>query len=181
MKLLARLLGSAAFSALLIGLPIMAQGINIDYNRSVDFKQLKSYSWQKIHATDPQIEERISAAVNRDLSSLALNQVNGNADLLITAVEATKNPQEYATFYNSLTGFTWRRGWNTHGFTDAIRSVRRIPLGTLVLDMYDGKTHQLLWRATVDEFVSTSAEKNDESMDKAINAMLDEFPPKYEK
>jgi hypothetical protein len=181
MRSLARLLGSAAFGALLVGVPLLAQGIKIDYNPSVNFKLLKSYSWQKIHATDPQVEQRISAAVDRDLANLALHEVDKNADVVITVVEVAKDPQEYTTFYNSLSGFTWRRGWGTGGFADSIRSVRRIPLGTLVFDMYDGKTHKLLWRATVDEFVSKSTDKNDQTMDKAINGMLDKFPPKKEK
>jgi hypothetical protein len=59
--------------------------------------------------------------------------------------------------------------------------VRQIPVGTLVLDMYDGKTHKLVWRGTADEVISRSTDKNDDSMDKAINAMLDKFPPKGQK
>jgi hypothetical protein len=47
--------------------------------------------------------------------------------------------------------------------------------------MYDGKTHQLLWRATADESVFKSADKNEQELDKVINTMLDKFPPKSEK
>ena len=181
MKSLARLLGGAVFGVLLVGVPMLAQGINIDYNHSVNFRQLKSYSWQKIHATDPQVESRISAAVNRELANLQFNQVEKNGDFLITVVEVSKNKAEYANFYRELSGFDWRRGWGTHGFADSIPNVRSIPLGTLIVDLYDGKTHQLLWRASVDETIYKSEDKNDLTMDKAIDQILDKFPPKGEK
>jgi len=176
MKYFSKLLGSAVFSALLIGAPLLAQDVNVDYDHTADFKRMTTYSWQKIHATDPQVEERISAAVNRNLVNLGFNTVDKNPDLLITVVDVTKNPREYGSFYASLKGFNWRRGWGSKGFSDTARTVQQIPLGTLVFDLYDGKTHQLLWRATVDEAVAKSSDKNSLVLDKVIGEMLDQFP-----
>lgn len=183
MKSFAKMFGAAMFGAYLLGTPLLAQTINIDYDHSVDFKQYKSYHWEKVHASDPDVEQRINLALDRDLNTLSLHEVDskGKPGLFVTAVEATKSSQEYVDFYKSIASFVSHRSWGSGGFSDSVARVGQIPVGTLVLDMYDGKTHKLVWRGTAEEAISRSTDKNDDSMDKAINTMLDRFPPKGEK
>jgi hypothetical protein len=147
----------------------------------VNFAKFKTYTWQKIHATDPSVEDRITIAANRDLSQRYMTEVDKGADVYITAVEVTADKQEFASFYDGLGDYSWQRGWGAGGFLDNEATAQDIPLDTLVLDMYDGKTHKLLWRGTVTQPVGGSEDKNDQKIDKAVTALIGKYPPKYKK
>ena len=55
-----------------------------------------------------------------------------------------------------------------------------ISIGTLVLDMYDPSTKQLVWtgNATKSLDPSSNQEKNQKNLTKAMQKLLKNFPPK---
>ena len=50
-------------------------------------------------------------------------------------------------------------------------------VGTLVLDMYDSRTRDLVWRGWASDTLSNKPEKNQDKLSKSINKMFDHFPP----
>ena len=50
-------------------------------------------------------------------------------------------------------------------------------MGSLVLDFYDARTKQLIWRGVSSEALSNNPEKNEKKLDKAVDKMLEHFPP----
>ena len=109
-----------------------------------------------------------------------MQQVQSGGDLAVTAIGNVKNQQEYNTFYDGLggAGFGWgRRGWGG-GFGESTTSVQNVPIGTLMVDLYDTSTHQLVWRGTSQEEISSKPDKNTSKVDKSIDKMFDKFPPK---
>jgi hypothetical protein len=55
-----------------------------------------------------------------------------------------------------------------------------ITTGTLVLDMYDPATKQLVWTGRASKTLDASAnqEKKQKNLDKAMQKLLKSFPPK---
>ena len=49
--------------------------------------------------------------------------------------------------------------------------------GTLVVDLYDAKTKQLIWRGSAEDTLSDKAEKNEKNLDKGVAKMFKKFPP----
>ena len=94
MKALTHALALVSFAALTA--PVFAQNISIDYDHTVNFLKFKTYSWGKIHATDPSVEDRITIAMKRDMAGRYMTEVGSNSDITITTVEATKDKQEFA-------------------------------------------------------------------------------------
>ena len=181
MKSIARSLATVFFAATMSATPILAQTVTIDYDHTVNFAKFKTYTWDKIHATDPSVEQRITIALNRDMGGRYMTEVSKDGDVTITAVEATKDKQEFTDFYNALGDMSWQRPWGSAGFLDSQATLNDIPLDTLVIDMYDTKTHKLLWRGAVTESVAKSEDKNDQTMDKAVTQLISKYPPKYKK
>lgn len=181
MTSITKMLATVLFGVAIAGTPILAQTVTIDYDHSVNFLKFKTYTWDRVHATDPGVEGRITIAVDRDMSGRYMSQVSKNGDVTIAVVEAARDKQEYADFYASLNNLTWQRGWGSGGFLDTAATLQDVPLDTLVMDIYDTKTHKLIWRGVVIEPVVTSAEKNNQTMDKAVNLLFAKFPPKFVK
>jgi len=181
MKSIARVFATALFAAAMAAAPVLAQTVTIDYDHTVNFLKFRTYTWDKVHATDPTVEDRITIALNRDMTGRYMTEVAKGGDVTIAAVEATQDKQEFTTFYNSLGDFTWQRGWGSAGFLDAQASLNDVPLDTLIVDMYDTKTHKLLWRGTVTESVASSQDKNDQKIDRAVTLLISKYPPKYKK
>ncbi len=174
-------LATALFLTVIAAAPAFAQTVTIDYDHSVNFLKFKTYTWEKLHATDPTVEERINIALKRDMEGRYMTEVASGGDVTITAVEATKDKAEFSNFYASLTGFTWQQVAGANGFLDAGTTVQDVPLDTLIVDLYDSKTHQLLWRGAVTEPVATSQDKNDRTIDHAVTLLIGKYPPKYKK
>ena len=62
----------------------------------------------------------------------------------------------------------------------ATASSSTINVGTLVLDFYDPATKQLVWTGNATKTIdpSSNQEKNQKSLDKAMQKLLKDFPPK---
>ena len=49
--------------------------------------------------------------------------------------------------------------------------------GTLVIDLYDAKTKQLIWRGSAEDTLSEKEAKNEKNLDKGVAKMFKGFPP----
>ncbi len=183
MTSIAKLLATTLFGVAIAGTPILAQTVTIDYDHSVNFLKLKTFTWDKVHATDPNVEDRITIAANRDLAGRYMSPVGQGGDVTITAVFATQDKQEYANFYSGVSDISWQRGWGSGGFLDNAATLQDVPLNTLIIDMYDTQTHKLLWRGSVTgpTIVTGSEDKKDNAIDKEVNMLISKYPPKYVK
>jgi hypothetical protein len=182
MKYFVKLFAVALFGAAIAGAPLFAQTVTIDYDHSVNFLKFKTYTWGKIHATDPSVEARITLALNRGMKGRYMTEVAKDSDLTITAVEANQDKKEITDFYGSLSDFNWQRPWGNTGFLDSVATLNDVPLNTLVIDMYDTKSHKLLWRGSVSLAPTDATSKEaDQKFDKAVTQLISKYPPKFKK
>ena len=49
--------------------------------------------------------------------------------------------------------------------------------GILVVDLFDAKTKQVIWRGSAEDMLSNNAEKNEKNLDKGVAKMFKDFPP----
>src|SRR5438270_7194089 len=154
-----------------------AQQVKTDYDRSANFSQYKTYSWQKVQTQDPLMVDRIKAAVNTTLQEKGLTPVASGGDIAIVAMETTKNQQTLNTFYDGFGGgWGWRR-FGGGGFGDATTTTENYKVGTLVVDLFDATGKTLIWRGSASDTLSDKSEKNIKNLDKGVQKMFDHFPP----
>jgi hypothetical protein len=94
--------------------------------------------------------------------------------VLIVAIQTTDTQRSLQGFYSGFGGgFGWR------GFQDGSINITEQDYkeGTLVIDMYDAKTKQLLWRGSAGGTLSDKAANNENKLDKAVTKMFKDFPP----
>ena len=73
-------------------------------------------------------------------------------------------------------GWGWRR-FGGGGFGDSTTTEQDYEVGTLVVDLYDTKTKQLIWRGSAEDTLSDKATKNEKNLDKGVAKMFKAFPP----
>jgi len=172
-------LAIAAFSAV----PMLA-ATSTDYDHNANFRSYHTFSFYKVQTSNPLNVQRIEDKVTADLSKAGMERVESGGDLAITAIGDVHDKREYNTFYDGLGGGGWGwggwggwgGGWGGSGMQQT--SVQEVPVGTLMLDMYDRKTHQLVWRGRSQTDLSNKSEKNINTLNKDIDHMLNGFPPR---
>jgi hypothetical protein len=154
-----------------------AQQVKTDYDRSANFAQYKTYSWEQVQTKDALDIDRIKAAVNAALTAKGWTQVDSGGDVSIVAMEITRNQQTLNTFYDGFAGgWGWRR-FGGGGFGEATTTTETYKVGTLVVDLFDTKTKQLIWRGASSDTLSDNSNKNIKNLDKGAEKMFKQFPP----
>jgi len=162
--------------AMMVGNIALAQKVTTDYDKSANLGQFKTYMWIKEpNASNPLTNQRIVEDVNAALASKGLKLVQSDADLGVAAHTATQKQHTLDTFYDGFGG-GWRwRGFG--GFGTSTTTVNTYTVGSLVVDIFDGRTKEALWRGTSSKTLSDNPEKRSESLNKAIAKMFKDFPP----
>jgi hypothetical protein len=164
--------------ALLFATASFAEQVKTDYDRSADFSQYKTYSWEKVQTQDPLWGGRIKDAVNASLAAKGWTQVASGGQVAIVAIEMTKNQQTLNTFYDGFGGgWGWRRGGGGGGFGDATTTTENYKVGTLVVDLFDASSKKVIWRGSASDTLSDKSDKNIKNLNKGVQKMFDHFPP----
>jgi hypothetical protein len=154
-----------------------AQQVKTDYDRGANFAQYKTYSWEHVKTKDALDVDRIKNAVNAALSARGWTQVDSGGDVSIVAMEITHDQQSLNTFYDGFGGgWGWRR-FGGGGFGEATTTTETYKVGTVVVDLFDSKTKQLIWRGAASDTLSNNSDKNIKNLDKGVDKMFKHFPP----
>jgi hypothetical protein len=153
-----------------------AQQVKTDYDRSANFAQYKTYSWEQVKTKDALDVDRIKSAVNAALAAKGWTLVESGGDVSIIAIEMTHDQQTLNTFYNGFGGgWGWRRFGG--GLGEATTTTETYKVGTLVVDLFDAKTKTLIWRGASSDTLSNNSDKNIKNLDKGVEKMFKKFPP----
>lgn len=167
----------------MLALAIGCSPVNVkhDYDSEANFAALKTYGWmtapsnsngnaQSALQHNSLLDKRIKQSTDRQLAAKGYTK-NENPDFLVAY---------HVGAQNKINVTDWGYGYGPYGrrFGGNV-DVRQYKEGTLVLDIIDARTKELVWRgigsATIDP--NTSAEKRTQKLDKAISQILAKFPP----
>jgi hypothetical protein len=167
---------AAAIAGFLFAAVSVMAAITTDYDRKVDFGHYKTYSWGKIQTSDGLWDERVKSAVAGQLAAKGLTEVPSGGDVVVAARDAIRNEQELNTFYD---GFGGRRRFFGTGM--ATTTVDNYKVGTLIVELFDGTSKNLIWQGSASNTLSNNADKNIKSLGKNVQQMFEHFPPQPKK
>lgn len=166
---------SALLLSMFAAMASYAIDVKTDYDRGANFSQYKTYSWEKVKTKDALLVDRIESAVNAALTAKGWTQVESGGDVSIVAMEINRSQQTLNTFYDGFGG-----GWRWRGFGglgESTTTVDTYRVGTLVVDLFDAKTKNLVWRGAASDTLSNNSEKNIKNLNKGVQKMFQHFPP----
>ena len=154
-----------------------AQQVKTDYDRSANFALYKTYSSEHVATKDPLNVDRIKHAVNAVFAARGWTLVDSGADVAVLAMEITRDQQTLDTFYDGFGGgWGWRR-FGGGGFGEATTTTDTYKVGTVVVDLFDTKTKQLIWRGAARDTLSDNSDKNIKNLNEGVDKMFKHFPP----
>ncbi len=175
-------------SALLLTITLNAQKVTVDLDKSVDFSNFKTIDflgWQKdsdqlLNEFD---KERLRKAFTNEFNTRGLKkEENGNPDLEITlylVLEQKTSTTGYTNYYGGHYSGYRRGGWGWgNGYASTSYSQNDYIKGTLVMDVFDAKTKNLIWQSVASGTVKEDPKKREKAIPKTVNKMLKKFPIK---
>jgi hypothetical protein len=140
-----------------------------------EFTKYHTYKWVSIQGgahPNQIVNAQIMQAIDSQLAAKGLTKTDTDTADLFVGYQVAVNQEKQWNAYGMGGGIRWG------GMGTATSST--ISNGTLVLDMYDPATRQLVWTGTATKTLNPSSkqEKNQKNLDKAMQKLLKDFPPK---
>jgi Domain of unknown function (DUF4136) len=153
-----------------------AAHIVTDYDHSANFSEYKTYSWLKVQAGDSLWADRIKKDVDAQLAAKGWRKVESSGNASVAAFQSTHDQQTLETFYDGFGG-GWR--WRGGGMGMSTTTTDVTKVGTLVIDIFESQSKQLLWRGTESDSLTGNPGKNSEILSKDLASMFKHFPPSH--
>jgi hypothetical protein len=157
--------------------------VSQDYDPAADFSAYRSWYWlPRSPSGDARIENdlvraRVRSAVERALAAKGYAQApTGEGDLGVgwhAAIEGRIDVRSVDHFYG------YGRRWGPYGGMATETIVREYEEGSLILDMVDSRSGQLVWWGSAQAEVRANLEPHERSKrtQEAVDCILAQFPP----
>ena len=156
--------------------------VRSDYDPSADFLQLRTYAWLQTPSNAPRdprinndlLDSRVRSAVNDELHGRGYTEATENPDFRVAYHVVLREKVAAAAFPTSY-------GYGLGRFpaeTDV--RVATYEEGTLLLDVVDGDTNELIWRGAASTRIDPDRTPQERTalIRQAVEEMLAKFPPK---
>jgi len=149
-----------------------------DYDKSVDFKQYKTFAFMKSGIDKVEISDldkkRILNAIDRQMQSKGFTK-SENPDLLVNIF--TKSREEVSVNqFNAGWGYGWGYGWNPYMYGGQT-TVSSSTEGTLYIDLIDAKKKELIWQGEGTGTLSKNMDEKDAIVNDIVTQILAQYPP----
>jgi hypothetical protein len=153
---------------------MLGQDVTTNAMPGTDFSKYHTYKWVPIEGgahPNQIVDQEIKQSIDAQLAAKGLTKTEDDKADLYIGYQVAVQQQKQWNAWGMGRGFGGGMGQATSSTIDN---------GTLVLDMYDPSSKQLVWqgRATKTLDPSSNQEKNEKNLNKAMAKLLKNFPPK---
>lgn len=157
--------------------------LNNDFDQQLDFSQFKTFQWvDNKNQTNDLISSRVKSAVVNELTGKGMVQAADNPDVLVIYHAGTQDKVDISDYGYSYGGYGRYGGayGGAYGAGSGGISTYNYTEGTLIIDIIDAASQQLAWRGTGTDVLkdNPSAEQITEGVNKAVAAILSQYPPR---
>lgn len=158
-----------------------------DFDQSADFYRYKTFAWGEsdVKVSNPLydsdlINDRIRKTVEKEFSRRGIVRSVDNPDFLVQYHTYTEEKQRTSSAYPYGYRFypygfiPFGFGWYPAFMVPPYPETRQYTEGTLILDIIDNRTDELIWRGSVSGNVDASALKK--QIEKGIRAIMKKYP-----
>ena len=175
-----------AVALALLSVPALAQSVDVDYDKTANFRAYKTYALGTVKMSDdasPLMVQRTVSALEGQMSAIGFRKVQSNPDLIVEIQSSTREELSYTSWgdFSPYWGgpYPYWGGvaypfWHSGGFSGF--DVQTILIRTLIVDMIDARTEKVVFRGTAEDTVSHKAKKNERKAYEAVAEIFEESP-----
>jgi hypothetical protein len=168
-------IGMAVTLALCASIATFGQDVRYNFMPGTDFAKYHSYKWVSVEGgahPNQIVDAQIKQSIDAQLASKSLAKTDAGAADLYVAYQVAVDKERQWNGYGMGGGLRWG------GMATAASST--INVGTIVVDIYDPATKQLVWTGHATKAIdpSSNPEKNQKNLNKAMAKLLKTYPPK---
>ena len=158
--------------------------VSENYDTSYDFTKLKTYDWIPVENKKHQLViKQLRNEISSQLAAKGIKHAASNPDFLIALHGGT---EDKVSIHSTSYGYNYGRWYDGRhaGYYDGGRvDVYEYKEGTLILDIIDAKSKELIFQSTTVMEVNQniSMEKRQKNIERAISKAIRAFPPGSEK
>ena len=159
------------FATLALSILPLSAGVKVDYEVGVDFQSYRTYAWKPgTDAIQPQVQQWIYSAVERELAAAGLRKVSiQEADLYVITHAYSK------VGAHAGGGYVYVHQYAVGVITS---DVVVDTTGYLLVDLIDSQSEKGVWRALASEVMGVpNPNKLRKKVDKVTRKMFKSFPP----
>ena len=165
-------------AALALAGTALAQDVTVDFDRTANFGAIKTFALKlETPWGNPIGEKRLTEEITQALVGkgwAVAPEATADAQVLLHGASRTKHSLN--TFYSGMGGYGWR-GWGAGGMGTATTTASEYTEGTLVVDIYQAKAKQLMWRGVAQGELKDTPEKREKQLQKVSDKLFKDFPP----
>jgi hypothetical protein len=176
------LVAALAFSAL--ALSAHAQKPRIQWNSQYDFAAVETFGWQdtpetSLEGVNPFMHSLIKNTIEAELATSGLTEVDSNPDVYVnyhasTMTEVQLRSDSYGYGFGAYGMGTWGYYGMSTGPVSTTTRVIEYEKGTLVVDIWDVATKELVWRGEVTDTLPDNPQKAEKLVVRAIGKMAEQ-------
>ena len=172
------------FGLLLVLTVSYGQKVTGDYEKGTDFSQYQTYEfigWQDdsdsiLNDFD---KKRLREAIQSEMAARNFELVESGGDIalsLFVVVDEETSLSSYTNYYGGAGFGGFRYGGWGNGFATTNYSESDYLKGTLVVDMLDRESKELIWQGVASGTINEKPEKREKKIPKAIAKLMKKFP-----
>ena len=164
---------------------LLAQKVKVDFDKEVDFSKYKTYTFLTWQDDIDQLmndfdKKRIRDAFKEQMDMRELEMVESGADMTLSlylVIDQKTSVTGYTNYYGGA-GMGYRRGGMGWGMGHSTTNYTENDYleGTMVLDVFDGKSKDQIWQAVGVGTVTEKPEKREKSIPKSVKKLMKKFP-----
>jgi hypothetical protein len=156
-----------------------SQDVHYNYDRSTNFASYKTYQWVDLpgRVPDQLIDRDIKRSIDEQLAQKGLTKVEKDADLYV-GYQAVIDLEKGI----NLSAWGTRGGPDGWGGSDSgtvTGQTSIIPVGMLLVDLFDPAKKQLIWRGDASKTLDLKRDpdKNYKNLQNAMTKLFKNYPP----
>ncbi|MCJ8166073.1 DUF4136 domain-containing protein [Pontibacter sp. E15-1] len=170
---------------------IPVEEVQYTYDPEINYRTFRTFGWYKAEVPTPMaggagpqysslVDDRVKGAVASELVKKGLNpMVEGTPDLLVAYDIAVDSAQRSGMNGNVPTGYGYWYGYRyrySHTGVPNYKEIQKYSIGTLIIDLIDPDTNQLIWRGWVSSDINPAA-LDDTYIPVVVANIMSRFPP----
>jgi Domain of unknown function (DUF4136) len=145
--------------------------VTTDYDHHANFSDYKTYSWGQLDTGNSLWDQRVKNAVDGQLATKGWTQLPSEGDVVVNAFGKTRREQNVHGSWSGFDSHLWGP------FGDATPTRDTYHVGTLVVEMSDATSNNLIWRGVLSGTLSSKPDKDTNKLDNGVREMFKHFPP----